>query len=46
MQVLYSKKYIYIYTYIDCGVFNTVMYWLALYLAVGVSIGYIVIPCS
>ena len=31
--------------YIDCQVFDAVMYGPALYLVVGVSIGYIGIPC-
>ena len=34
-----------IYIYIDCRVFDAVTYWPALYLVVGVSIGYIFIPC-
>ena len=31
--------------YIDCGVFVVVMYRPALYLVVGISIGYIILPC-
>ena len=43
-SVLHAGFFLYflnVYTYIDCQAFDAVMYWPALYLVVGVSIGYI-----